>query len=58
MTVLPFLAIATVAGTLSLVLRSHRGWSTAIAVAGLLILATPLLLPRHDHTPQSASTFA
>ncbi|HYS40804.1 MAG TPA: MFS transporter [Pseudonocardiaceae bacterium] len=31
---------------------------TAIAVAGLLILATPLLLPRHDHTPQSASTFA
>lgn len=25
---------------------------TAIAVAGLLILTTPLLLPRHDHTPQ------
>jgi hypothetical protein len=31
---------------------------TAIAIAGLLILTTPLLLPRHDHTPQSASTFA
>ncbi|MGH9094353.1 MAG: MFS transporter [Acidimicrobiales bacterium] len=25
---------------------------TAIAVAGLLILATPLLLPRHDRTPR------
>ena len=25
---------------------------TAIAIAGLLILTTPLLLPRHDHTPQ------
>jgi MFS family permease len=25
---------------------------TAIAVAGVLILATPLLLPRRDHTPQ------
>ena len=25
---------------------------TAITVAGLLLLATPLLLPRHDHTPQ------
>jgi hypothetical protein len=24
----------------------------AFAIAGLLILATPLLLPRHDHTPQ------
>jgi len=24
----------------------------AIAIAGLLILTTPLLLPRHDHTPQ------
>jgi MFS family permease len=24
---------------------------TAIAIAGLLILATPLLLPRHDHAP-------
>ncbi len=28
---------------------------TAIAVAGLLILATPLLLPRRDHTPQLES---
>lgn len=25
---------------------------TAIAIAGLLILATPLLLPRHDRAPQ------
>ena len=25
---------------------------TAIAIAGVLILATPLLLPRHAHTPQ------
>ncbi|WP_446215097.1 MFS transporter [Micromonospora sp. IBHARD004] len=25
---------------------------TAIAIAGLLILTTPLLLPRHDHVPQ------
>jgi hypothetical protein len=25
---------------------------TAIAIAGLLLLTTPLLLPRHDHTPQ------
>jgi predicted MFS family arabinose efflux permease len=25
---------------------------TAIAIAGLLILTTPLLLPRHDHAPQ------
>jgi hypothetical protein len=24
----------------------------AIAIAGVLILATPLLLPRHDHAPQ------
>ncbi len=28
------------------------GPRTAIAVAGLLLLATPLLLPRHDHTVQ------
>ncbi|WP_261953680.1 MFS transporter [Streptomyces nigrescens] len=27
---------------------------TALTVAGLLILTTPLLLPRHDHTPQHA----
>lgn len=25
---------------------------TAIAIAGVLLLATPLLLPRHDHAPQ------
>jgi MFS family permease len=28
---------------------------TAIAIAGLLILSTPLLLPRHDHTPHRRS---
>jgi hypothetical protein len=26
--------------------------SPRIAIAGLLILTTPLLLPRHDHTPE------
>jgi len=34
------------------VLASITSLRTAIAIAGLLILATPLLLPRHDHTPQ------
>jgi formate hydrogenlyase subunit 3/multisubunit Na+/H+ antiporter MnhD subunit len=38
MNVLPFLAIAATSGTLSLVLRSSRGWSTAIAVAGLIAM--------------------
>jgi NADH-quinone oxidoreductase subunit N len=34
-TVLPFLAIAALAGTASLLLRHRRGWSTAIAAGGL-----------------------
>jgi len=34
------------------VLASITSPRTAIAIAGLLILTTPLLLPRHDHTPQ------
>ncbi len=36
------------------VLASITGPRTAIAVAGVLILATPLLLPRRDHAPQPA----
>lgn len=32
------------------------GLRTAIAAAGVLVLATPLLLPRHDHSPQHEST--
>jgi hypothetical protein len=32
-------------------LASITGLSVAIAIAGLLLLATPLLLPRHDRTP-------
>jgi hypothetical protein len=34
------------------VLASITSPRTAIAIAGLLLPATPLLLPRHDHTPQ------
>jgi NADH:ubiquinone oxidoreductase subunit 2 (subunit N) len=34
-TVLPFLVVAAAAGTISLLVRSHRGWSTAIAAIGL-----------------------
>lgn len=33
-------------------LAAITGPRTAIAVAGLLMPATPLLLPRHDHAPQ------
>ena len=33
-------------------LASLTGPRTAIAAAGVLMLATPLLLPRHDHTAQ------
>ena len=36
MTVLPFLIVAAVAGTGSLIMRGDRGWSTLIAVAGLV----------------------
>ena len=35
MTVVPFLVIAAIAGTGSLLLGARRGWSTAIAVLGL-----------------------
>jgi hypothetical protein len=31
---------------------------TAIAIAGLLLLTTPLLLPRRDRTPQPAPELA
>jgi NADH:ubiquinone oxidoreductase subunit 2 (subunit N) len=37
-TVLPFLVVAAAAGTLSLLVRGHRGWSTAIAAAGLCLM--------------------
>jgi MFS family permease len=45
---------ATIAALTALwgLLASITSPRTAIAIAGLLILATPLLLPRHDHTPQ------
>jgi MFS family permease len=33
-------------------LASIAGLRAAIAIAGLLLLATPLLLPRHDHAPE------
>ena len=50
----------TVAGTTALwgLLATVTSPRTAIATAGLLILATPLLLPRHDRTPASASATA
>jgi MFS family permease len=35
-------------------LAALTGLRTAIAIAGLLALATPLLLPRHDHEPVQA----
>jgi predicted MFS family arabinose efflux permease len=45
---------ATIAALTALwgLLASITSPRTAIAIAGLLILTTPLLLPRHDHTPQ------
>ena len=45
---------ATIAGLTALwgLLASITSPRTAIAIAGLLILTTPLLLPRHDHPPQ------
>ncbi|MFD9408201.1 MFS transporter [Streptomyces sp. NPDC059989] len=45
---------ATIAALTALwgLLAALTGPRTAIAIAGLLIMATPLLLPRHDHTPQ------
>jgi NADH:ubiquinone oxidoreductase subunit 2 (subunit N) len=39
--VLPFLVVAAISGTASLLIRAHRGWSTLFAVAGLgLMVAT------------------
>lgn len=35
MTVLPFLVVAATAGSVSLLVRAHRGWSTAVAALGL-----------------------
>lgn len=43
------IAVFTALGGLLADVTSPR---TALTVAGLLILTTPLLLPRHDHTPQ------
>ncbi|MEV0219585.1 MFS transporter [Streptomyces sp. NPDC050704] len=45
---------ATIAALTALwgLLAGLTGPRTAIAVAGLLLLATPLLLPRHDRTPR------
>ncbi|MGY5136939.1 hypothetical protein ACWGJW_31890, partial [Streptomyces nigrescens] len=45
---------ATVAAMTGLwgLLAGIAGPRTAIALAGLLMLTTPLLLPRHDHTPR------
>ncbi|HEY3690208.1 MAG TPA: MFS transporter [Pseudonocardiaceae bacterium] len=45
---------ATIAALTALwgMLASITSPRTAIAIAGLLLLTTPLLLPRHDHTPQ------
>jgi MFS family permease len=45
---------ATIAALTALwgLLASITSPRAAIAIAGLLILATPLLLPRHDHAPQ------
>ncbi|HXI80382.1 MAG TPA: proton-conducting transporter membrane subunit [Verrucomicrobiae bacterium] len=39
MTVLPFLLVAAVGGTVSLIVRGSRGWSTAVAVGALLGMA-------------------
>ena len=39
MTVVPFLVIAAMAGTASLLVRGRRGWSTLIALAGLVLMA-------------------
>jgi predicted MFS family arabinose efflux permease len=44
------IAIFTALGGLLAAITSPR---TALTVIGLLILASPLLLPRRDHTPQS-----
>jgi NADH:ubiquinone oxidoreductase subunit 2 (subunit N) len=38
MTVLPFLVVAGIAGTASLLIRAQRGWSTTVAIAGLCLM--------------------
>ena len=38
MTVVPFLIIAAVSGTASLLARGNRGWSTGFAVIGLALM--------------------
>ena len=38
MTVVPFIVIAAVSGTASLLARGHRGWSTGFAVIGLALM--------------------
>ncbi|MGW7435379.1 hypothetical protein [Streptomyces sp. NPDC054849] len=45
---------ATIAALTALwgLLAGITGLRTAIAIAGLLMMATPLLLPRHDRTSQ------
>jgi hypothetical protein len=45
---------ATIAAMTALwgLLASITSPRTAITIAGLLVLATPLLLPRHGHAPQ------
>jgi MFS family permease len=49
------IAISTALGGLLADITSPR---TALTVIGLLILASPLLLPRRDHTPQSEPELA
>ncbi len=43
------IAVLTALGGL---LADVTGPRTALTAAGLLMLTTPLMLPRHDHTPQ------
>ena len=51
---------ATIAALTALwgLLASVTSARTGIAIAGLLLLATPLLLPRHDRTPQPVKELA
>jgi NADH:ubiquinone oxidoreductase subunit 2 (subunit N) len=39
MSMLPFLVVAAISGTASLLVRSRRGWSTSCAVTGLVLMA-------------------
>ena len=51
---------ATIAALTGLwgLLASVTSARTGIAIAGLLLLATPLLLPRHDRAPQPVKELA